>query len=311
MRSPARPRDDHLNPAPRSLPRKIRRPVRRPVCRRHIHLVSNPKLLQRLPRLAHNLEIRITPHHNRHKCLTHSLLISCNPAALSQGISSHLRVPSCSSWFSLDLLPQRPRRNILPIMRPVKTDLLASLIRSAHRSLQIPSPRRNSQHPSPRCIKLFISFRSPRMKNLHTLNRRSPIQSHNILPYLKRPRIPSRRHHHAYRRIRRPLKIPFAHPPLNRRFQRLHQVALQPHQNRLRLRIPKPAIELQHHWPPRRHHQPAIQNSSIFRALRLHPRYHRTRNVIHQPVPHLVVHDVGGRISSHAARVRPRIPIPV
>src|SRR5579863_4087046 len=194
-------------------------------------------------------------------------------------------------------------------MRPLKSDPPTSLIRPRHRCPQLPSPRRHAQHSSSSSIEFPIPPRSPRVKNFHTLNLPSLSQPDNILPHVKRPRISSRRHHYAHRRILRPLKVPFAHSPRNRRLQRIHQIALQPHQNRLRLRIAKPAIKFQNHRTPRRHHQPAIKHALIFRTFRLHPRNHRLRNMIHQPIPHLVIDNIGGRISPHPSRVQPRISI--
>ena len=63
-------------------------------------------------------------------------------------------------------------------------------------------------------------------------------------------------------------------------FQRLHQIAFQPHENRLRLRIAKAAVELQHHRAPRRHHQTAVQDALILGAFRLHAGHHRTRDMV-------------------------------
>ena len=71
MRRPASPGNDHANPAPRSLPRKVGGTIRRPVRRSNVDLITDPKLLQSFPSLAHNLKVRITPHHNRNQSLTH------------------------------------------------------------------------------------------------------------------------------------------------------------------------------------------------------------------------------------------------
>src|SRR5579863_771728 len=128
------------------------------------------------------------------------------------------------------LLPQRSPRNIPPILRPLKPNLLASRISPFHCRLQIRRPRRDSQHPPARSKKLSISLRSPRMKNLHALAH--PIQSDNIFPHIKRPRISSRSHHHAHRRVPRPSEIPIAYSPFHRSLQRVRKVALQPHQDR-------------------------------------------------------------------------------
>ena len=147
------------------------------------------------------------------------------------------------------------------------------------------------------------------MKHFYASNRPSRIKSCNLLSRFKPPRIPSRTHHHAHRRILRPLEMPFTHPPRNRCLQRIHQIALQPHHNRLRLRIPEPAIKLQHHRTPRRHHQPAVKHALILRPFRLHPRYHRTRDMIHQPIPHVLIDNVSRSICTHASGIRPHIAI--
>src|SRR5580698_5464791 len=85
MCRPASSCDDHANPAPSSLPRKVGRPVRRSVRRSNINLITDPKLLQSFPGLAHNLKVRITPHHNRNQSLTH---LSPYLVILSEGCAS-------------------------------------------------------------------------------------------------------------------------------------------------------------------------------------------------------------------------------
>src|SRR5450631_1443988 len=190
------------------------------------------------------------------------------------------------------LLLQRPPRNILAVMRPVKTNLRASFVSAPDCRLQVPRPRSYSQHAAARSVINSIALRRPRMKHLHPLDSARFFESVDSLPYFVRSRISARRHHHANRSVLRPLEIPFAHAPLNRSLQRLGQVALQPHQNRLRLRIAKAAVELQHHRPTRRHHQPAVEHTLKLRVLGLHTSNHGLRNVMHQPVAHLVIDNV-------------------
>src|SRR5271169_3112137 len=185
-------------------------------------------------------------------------------------------------------------------MRPIKANPVASRICPLDRSLQIYAPRRHPQHPTASRIKRPIPLRSPSVKNFNSLNRPSFVESRNLLSHLKRPRISSRSHHHTHRRVVRPLEIAFTHAPRNRSLERIHQVALHPHQNRLRLRIATPAIEFQHHRTASRHHQPAIEHAFDLGTLSLHALDHRTRDVMHQPVPHLVVDNVGGRVSAHS-----------
>src|SRR5450631_3670389 len=190
------------------------------------------------------------------------------------------------------LLLQRPPRNILAVMRPIKTNLRASFVSAPDGRLQVPRPRRHSQQAAARSVINSIALRRPRMKHLHPLDSARFFESVDSLPYFVRSRISARRHHHANRSVLRPLEIPFAHAPLNRSLQRLGQVALQPHQNRLRLRIAKAAVELQHHRTASRHHQPAVEHALKLRVLGLHPSNHGLRNVMHQPVAHLVIDNV-------------------
>src|ERR1017187_1673973 len=144
------------------------------------------------------------------------------------------------------LLLQRPPRNILAVMRPVKTNLRASFVSAPDRRFQVTRPRRHSQHAPARSVINPITLRSPRVKHFHALHRTRFFDSVDSLPYFVRSRISARRHHHANRSVLRPLEIPFAHAPLNRGLHGFGQVALQPHQNRLRLGIAKAAVELQH-----------------------------------------------------------------
>ena len=71
VRRAAGSRDNHANAAARGFTRKVRRAIRRAMRRSHIDLVSNPKILERLRRLAHDVEVGITAHHNRNQWLTH------------------------------------------------------------------------------------------------------------------------------------------------------------------------------------------------------------------------------------------------
>src|SRR5258706_1530120 len=96
---------------------------------------------------------------------------------------------------------ERSPRNVLPVMRPVKPNLLASLISPLHRSLQLRRPCRHPEHPPAGCVKRPIALRGARVKYFHTVNSARFFEPRNLLPHVKRPRISSRRHHHARRRI--------------------------------------------------------------------------------------------------------------
>src|SRR5258708_7447023 len=152
-------------------------------------------------------------------------------------------------------------------MRALETNLIAGLVGPLDSRLQLRSARRYAQHPSTCGIKFSIPLRSPSVKNLHTINRRSLAEPYNIFPYLKRPWITTGRDHHTHRSIAGPLEISFANAPFNRRLQCLHQIALQPHQDGLRLRIAEAAIKFQHHRTAGGHHQSTVEHSLELGAL--------------------------------------------
>src|SRR5579862_554975 len=147
------------------------------------------------------------------------------------------------------------------------------------------------------------------MKNFHASNFLRIVNPADFLAHFERARIPSRSHHHTNRSIRRPAEVALADPAINRSFERLYQITLQAHENRLGLRIAKTAVELEHHRSTRRHHQSAVEDALVVRALRLHSRHHRTRNVLQQPVLHLRVYHRLSGIGAHAAGVRTRITL--
>ena len=72
-----------------------------------------------------------------------------------------------------------------------------------------------------------------------------------------------RGHHHAHRRPRVPLQPPSnsSQPFVDHRLEQVQQVGLQPHQQRLGLRVAEPAVELQHPRPLVGHHQPGVQHA--------------------------------------------------
>src|SRR5579871_148971 len=71
MRRPTRSGNNDLNATISRFLREICRPVRRPMRRRHINLICDPEIVESLSGLAHDLQIRITPHHNRNPWLAH------------------------------------------------------------------------------------------------------------------------------------------------------------------------------------------------------------------------------------------------
>src|SRR5580658_7277663 len=201
------------------------------------------------------------------------------------------------------LLLQRPRCDVLAIMRLIKTNLGAGLIGALNRRLQFCGPRGYAEHTATRSVESPIPLRGAGMKDLYRAHLNSALQPANLLAHLIASGVAARCHHHADRRIVRPLKIAIAGTPVDRCFHGLEQVAFESHQNRLRLGIAEAAIEFEHHRSARRHHQSAIENALVLRSLGLHARDNRPRDVGDEPVAHLVVDDGGSGVGAHAAGV--------
>src|ERR1019366_8975 len=98
------------------------------------------------------------------------------------------------------------------------------------------------------------------------------------LARLEPTRIAAGCHHDADRRIMGPAKIAIADAALNGRLNRFEQIAFHAHDDRLGLRIAEAAVELQHHGPARRHHDAAVKDAIVLRALGLHAGDDRTRD---------------------------------
>src|SRR3984885_14809440 len=207
------------------------------------------------------------------------------------------------------LLLQRPRCDVLAIMRIIKINFRAGFVGALNRRLQFCGPRGYAEHAAARSVESPIPLRGAGMKDLYRSHLRSALQPANLLAPLIASGIAARCHHPAYCRIVRPLKIAIAGTSVDRRLHGLEQVAFEPHQNRLRLRIAEAAIELEHHRPARRHLQTAIENALVLRPLGLHARDNRPRDVGDEPVAHLVVDDGGSGVGAHAAGVRSGVAV--
>ena len=117
------------------------------------------------------------------------------------------------------------------------------------------------------------------MENLYAFDLRRVFQPHDSFTCLERAWVPARSHHYADRSIRRPAEVAFADTPFYRGFQRLDQVTLKSHQHRLGFRITEAAVELEHHRPTCGHHEPAIEDTSVFDTLGLNAGDDGTRDM--------------------------------
>src|SRR5882762_5419305 len=93
-------------------------------------------------------------------------------------LSSRARLPfSAATLNHHGSALQCPPRNILPVMRAVKTNLRAGLIGAAHRRLQIACARGYSQHSAACRVINPIALRRTRMKYLYAFDRACLLES--------------------------------------------------------------------------------------------------------------------------------------
>src|SRR5208282_3031969 len=130
-------------------------------------------------------------------------------------------------------LLQRPRPNVFAIVRAFEADLRARLISAPHRRLQLRCPCRHPEHSSAGSIESPVTFRGAGMEDFYAVQLRRILETVDFLARLVGPRITARSHHHAYRRIVRPLEIAVAGTAVDGRLDCFNQVAFEAHQNRL------------------------------------------------------------------------------
>ncbi len=101
-------------------------------------------------------------------------------------------------------------------------------------------------------------------------------------------------HHHADRRARIPTRrLDFVQPAIDRRFQQIEQVALQPHQDRLAFGIAEADVVLQHLGPLMREHQPGVEHALERPAGPLHGVDRGHQDLLFDPVQQFFGDDAG------------------
>jgi hypothetical protein len=100
-----------------------------------------------------------------------------------------------------ELFLQRPRRNILAIVRSAEADLLDRFIGALHRLVKTSSYRSNPSHSPTGGKVCIIVLGCARMKHLHSRDFFRVLNPADFFPHFERARIPSRSHHYAKRSI--------------------------------------------------------------------------------------------------------------
>src|ERR1039458_1541460 len=204
----------------------------------------------------------------------------------------YLRVVTPICPWKKSRLRERAMPNVPPKHHPLKGDLPHRLIRRAQCRLERRSRRRHAQHPPARRPKPPIGESRAGMKNLDARNLRRLLEPGDDLAALVTAWIALRRRDHAGRSPRLPAKLRVTQPAFDASLERLHQIALHPHQDRLRLRNAEARIKLQQLRPGRGHHQPAVQDADERCLLRGHAVDRLLRDVLEDPPPHRIVEHV-------------------
>jgi len=170
--------------------------------------------------------------------------------------------------------------------------------------------RGHAQHPPAGRDHLGIGERRPGVKHLDIGQLCRVFQTSNRLAFRVTARIALAGHHDAHGRARIPLQS--ADPVqavLGSRLQDVGQIRLQPHQQRLALRVAEAHVVLEHLRALARDHQPGVQHPQKRHAFAFHGVYGRHQDVRFDPPQHLVAHHRRWAVGPHAARVRSAVAV--
>ena len=116
--------------------------------------------------------------------------------------------------------------------------------------------------------------------------------------------------HHAHARLAPPLQPLGAELPLRAGEQRPAEVRRQPGQDHLGLGIAEPAVELEHLGSLGGEHQPRVQDPPVVDALTLEGSGRGLQDPFQDPRLGLRVDEGDRAVRTHAAGVRPPVPVP-
>src|SRR5882762_11487031 len=122
-------------------------------------------------------------------------------------------------------------------MHAFEADFRDGLIRMPYRALQIFSPGGDDQNAASRSEINVVAVAGRGVKDLDTLEGSCLLETCNLLSRLKSPRIAPGRNDHAHRCIRGPAEGALTDAPVHRGLKRVHQIALEAHEDRLGFRV--------------------------------------------------------------------------
>ena len=135
------------------------------------------------------------------------------------------------------------------------------------------------------------------------------IQTGNDFAFFITARISGGRHDDADGGLRRPTQFDVRQTAVGDGAERLHQIAVETHENRLCLRIAETDVEFQNLRAVFRDHQSRVDDAAEIQTILLDALQERLQHLLVDDLPHRVRHDWRGRIGAHAARVRAEIAV--
>ena len=142
------------------------------------------------------------------------------------------------------------------------------------------------------------------MEHLHVFQRVRFLDAGDLEALLIRPRVAAGAHHHADRRAGIPLDGHFVEAMFRRCEQRVEQVRLPTHHQRLAFRIAKPTIKFNHLRASWREHQPGIKHTLIPSKIATHRVNDRHENLTLNALHRIIRNDRHGRIGTHPAGIQ-------
>src|SRR6185369_9159137 len=116
-------------------------------------------------------------------------------------------------------------------------------------------------------------------------------------------------HHYANRGVVTPAEIALTCAFLDAGFHGINEIAFKAHQDWLCLGITEAAIEFEHLRSAGSHHQPAVKDAFVRRALGGHSVDNRLGDVSENPLAHLCIHDRRCGIGTHSTGIRTGVAV--
>ena len=198
--------------------------------------------------------------------------------------------------------------DVAPVQRAIEVNVAQDVVGALLCQLGRVTHGRHAQH-APACRQGdAVMHGRARMKNMCIRHLRR--QALHRITTARLQRITVRRHHHAESNAAIPGQLDLIERPVGGMHQHVEQIALEPHHDGLRFRVTHAAVELHGARVALRiDHQPGVQETGEHDAVAGHAVDRREDDFLH----HLGMHVRGdhrcGRVSTHAAGVRPFVVV--